>query len=84
MATAKERAARANRERSRLYEAHQKLHTAQARRRRRDNIIAGTVAGVIVLGAIGGQIAFYEVGPGAAADSTSTETPAPSDSPDAQ
>ncbi|MBF0815364.1 hypothetical protein E4U02_02925, partial [Microbacterium paludicola] len=65
-ASAKERAAREARERARLYEARLEHHRAQSRRRRRDNIVATSVAAVVIAGAIGGQALFYSVGPGAA------------------
>ncbi|MGI6878233.1 dioxygenase [Microbacterium sp. gxy059] len=69
MATAKKRAAREERDRARAYAARQQVHAVQTGRRRRDNIIALSVASAIVLGAIGGQTLFYTVGPGSAAES---------------
>ena len=80
--SAKERPAREVPERARLYEARAQPHQSQARRRRRDNIIATSVAGVLVAAAIGGQALFYGVGPGAASDAPAPEeTPATSESP---
>ncbi|HLS93403.1 MAG TPA: hypothetical protein VK015_07800 [Microbacterium sp.] len=65
VATARQRRERAERERARIYRARTQVHEAQIGRRRRDNIVACVVAGVVVLGAIAGQTAFYTVGPGA-------------------
>jgi len=42
------------------------------RRRTRDNVLAGVVGGVLILAVIGGQVAYFTMGPG---------TPAPSPSP---
>ncbi|HEY9308102.1 MAG TPA: dioxygenase [Microbacterium sp.] len=72
----KNRDARAARERARLYEARRQFHDGQARRRTRDNLIAGIVGGVIVLGLIGAQTAYFVAGPGAPAPSPSS-TPTP-------
>ncbi|MDQ7877806.1 dioxygenase [Microbacterium sp. QXD-8] len=73
----KNRDARAARERTRLYEARRQFHDGQARRRTRDNLIAGIVGGVIVLGLIGAQTVYFVAGPGAPAPSPSS-TPTPS------
>ena len=88
----KNRDARAARERARLYEARRQFHGGQARRRTRDNLIAGIVGGVIVLGLIGAQTAYFVAGPGAPAPSpsstptptatTSEPTPAPTTTPE--
>lgn len=72
----KNRDARAARERTRLYEARRQFHEGQARRRTRDNVIAGIVGGVLVLGLIGAQTAYFVAGPGAPAPSP-TSTPGP-------
>ena len=83
----KNRDARAARDRTRLYEARRQFHEGQARRRTRDNLIAGIVGGVLVLGLIGAQTAYFVAGPGApepAPSSTPTPsatTPAPTPSP---
>jgi hypothetical protein len=83
----KNRDARAARDRTRLYEARRQFHEGQARRRTRDNLIAGIVGGVLVLGLIGAQTVYYVAGPGApgpAPSSTPTPTgttPAPTPSP---
>lgn len=61
------------RERARLYQARQQFHRSRVRRRRRDDLVAGVVGGVIVLAAIGAQTAYFTVGPG-------TPEPAPSPS----
>ena len=72
----KNRDARAARERARLYEARRQFHDGQARRRTRDNLIAGIVGGLLVLGLIGAQTAYFVAGPGAPAPSP-TSTPSP-------
>jgi hypothetical protein len=85
----KNRDARAARDRTRLYEARRQFHEGQARRRTRDNMIAGIVGGVLVLGLIGAQTIYFVAGPGApepAPSSTPTPTvttPAPTPSPTA-
>jgi hypothetical protein len=73
----KNRDARAARERSRLYEARRQFHDGQARRRTRDNLIAGIVGGVLVLGLIGAQALYFTAGPGTP-EPTPTSTPEPS------
>lgn len=72
----KDRETRAVRERTRLYQARRQFHDDQARRRRRDNLIAGIVGGVLVLALIGAQTVYFVAGPGAPEPSpTSTPTP---------
>lgn len=61
----KDRSSREARQRARIYRARQELHLAQSRRRRRDNLVAAVVGGVITLAAIGAQIGYFTVGPGA-------------------
>ncbi|MDQ2689344.1 MAG: dioxygenase [Chloroflexota bacterium] len=61
----KDRAAREERERSRLYRARNEFHTSVVRRRVRDNVIAGVGGGLLVAAVLGGQIAYYAAGPGA-------------------
>ena len=74
----KSRGDREARERARLYQARTAFHEGQKRRRSRDNLIVGIVGGVIVVGAIAGQFAYYGVGPGAPAPApTPTSTPTP-------
>ncbi|RKT37003.1 hypothetical protein DEU34_1541 [Microbacterium sp. AG1240] len=75
----KDRSAKAARERARIYQARQELHTAQKRRRTRDNLIAGIAGAVIVLAAIGAQVAYFTAGPGAPEPAASSE-PTPSTS----
>ncbi len=72
----KNRDARAARDRTRLYEARRQFHEGQARRRTRDNLIAGIVGGVLVLGLIGAQTVYFVAGPGAP-EPEPTSTPAP-------
>lgn len=81
----KDRAAREERERSRLYQARVQFHDGQVRRRTRDNVIAGVVAGVLIVAVLGGQFAYYTFGPGAPAPEptptpTAPATPAPTPS----
>jgi hypothetical protein len=72
----KDRDARAARERTRLYEARRQFHDGQAHRRTRDNLIAGILGGVLVLGLIGAQTLYFVAGPGAPEPSPSS-TPTP-------
>ena len=76
MATGGKDRERGARERARLYQARQKFHDGQARRRTRDNLIAGIVGGVLILGVIGAQTAYFVAGPGAP-EPVPTSTPAP-------
>lgn len=67
------------RERARLYEARQQLHRHRIERRRRDNLVAGIVGGLLLVGILGGQAAYFTLGPGAPSpEPTSTVTPVPS------
>ncbi|WP_169582527.1 dioxygenase [Microbacterium thalassium] len=82
----KDRGARESRERARLYQARQEFHNGQARRRTRDNLIAGIAGGVLLLGVLAAQTAYFVAGPGAPepAPTTTTEpgmTPAPTGTP---
>lgn len=89
----KDREARAARERTRLYQARRQFHADQARRRTRDNVIAGIVGGVLVIGIAAAQAAYFVAGPGApeptptpaattpAPTPTATETPSPTPTP---
>lgn len=69
----KDRQSREQRERARIYQARQGMHEQAIRRRTRDNVLAAVIGGVVVLGAIGVQTAYFVAGPGA-------PTPAPSGS----
>ena len=74
-------ASRDARERTRAYQARQEFHAGLVARRRRDNLIAGLAGGAIVLAVVGGQIAYFTVGPGAPSPAPSpalTPSPAPS------
>ena len=66
MATSKnqEREAREARDRLKLYNARQGVHDHQVKRRRRDNIIAGLGALVVIALAAGTQIFYFSAGPG--------------------
>ncbi|MBD7957839.1 dioxygenase [Microbacterium sp. Sa4CUA7] len=77
-AGAKGRDDRVARERARIYQARLDFHRGQARRRARDNAIAGIVGGVLVLAVIGGQTLYFTAGPGAPEP---TPAPTPTSSP---
>jgi hypothetical protein len=85
----RQRDTRAERERIRVYQARQAFHDGQARRRTRDNLIAGIGGGLLILAVIAGQTAYFTVGPGAPEPApstpapTSTPTPTPTPEPDA-
>lgn len=71
---------REERERARVYRARQQFHQGLIARRRRDNLIAGIAGGALIFAVIGGQVAYYTLGPGAPAPTpspTPTMTPAP-------
>jgi hypothetical protein len=72
----KDRDARAERERARLYQARRQFHDGQARRRTRDNLIAGVAGGILVLGLVAAQTAYFVAGPGVP-EPTPTSTPTP-------
>ena len=61
----KDRGAREARERTRLYQARQEFHAGQGRRRTRDNLIAGIAGGLLILGVVAAQTAYFVAGPGA-------------------
>lgn len=71
----KDRSAREARERARLYQARQELHAGQERRRTRDNLIAGIAGGLLIVGVVAAQTAYFVAGPGAP-EPTPTPTPA--------
>lgn len=81
MATAKQRRERIERERARTYESRVRFEQSRVARRRRDNVLACLVAGVVVLLAVGGQTMFYTVGPGAADEAVVTPSPEPIETP---
>ena len=76
----KDRAAREERDRARLYQARNEFHGAVERRRVRDNVIAGVAGGLLVVVILGGQIAYYAAGPGAP-QPTPVDSPQPTDAP---
>jgi len=79
----KERVALPARSLTRTYQARRQFHDGQVRRRTRDNLIAGIAGGILVLGIVGIQTAYFVAGPGAPAPApSSTSTPAPSGEPD--
>lgn len=66
MATgAGKRQSREAKERTRVYRARQEFHEGRIARRRRDNLVAGLAGGALILAVVGGQIAYYTLGPGA-------------------
>lgn len=76
-----DREARQARERLRAYQARQTVHLHKAKRRRRDNWVAGIAAVVIVALAVGTQLLYFSAGPGAAkASSSASPSSAPSSS----
>ena len=82
----KDRGTREARERTRLYQARQDFHAGQGRRRTRDNLIAGIAGGLLILGVVAAQTAYFVAGPGAPEPTPTTTpspatTPAPTDSP---
>ena len=71
---------RADAERARLYAARTAWHDGQIRRRTRDNLIAGIVGGLLVVGAIASQsvhAAVFAPEP----EPTETSTPGPIENP---
>lgn len=79
------------RERARRYQARLAYQAGLGRRRTRDNLIAGIAGGILILAVVGGQIAYFGVGPGAPEPSrtptptvspTSDVTPTPEGTPD--
>ena len=83
----KDRGTREARERTRLYQARQDFHAGQGRRRTRDNLIAGIAGGLLILGVVAAQTAYFVAGPGAPEPTPTTTpspatTPAPTDSPE--
>lgn len=67
---------RAERERARLYQARRAFHEGRISRRRRDNLLAGVVGGLLVLAVAGAQLAYYTVGPGTPEPAATTPAPA--------
>ena len=75
----KGRGAREVRERNRAYLARKEYHDGQLHRRTRDDVIAGVAGGILILAVLGGQIAYFTMGPGAAHPAPkSTSSPSPS------
>jgi peptidyl-prolyl cis-trans isomerase B (cyclophilin B) len=70
-----EREAREARDRLKLYNARQAVHTYKGKRRRRDNVLAG--AGVLLIAALatGTQLFYFTAGPGAPAPEPSASAP---------
>jgi hypothetical protein len=79
----KDRGSRESRERARLYQARQEFHSGRARRRTRDNVIAGIAGGILILGVVGAQTTYFVTGPGAPEPTPTTTgmTPTPTVTP---
>jgi hypothetical protein len=82
----KQRETREERERGRVYQARRAYHDGRARRRTRDNLIAGVAGGLLIAAVVAGQAAYFMAGPGTPTPSptptpTSTVTPEPSTTP---
>lgn len=80
--------ARTEAERARLHTARTRWHQDQIRRRTRDNIIAVTVGGLIVVGAIVSQVVHAQVTapeptPSPSPSSSIVPSPAPTEAPTA-
>lgn len=71
---------RAESERARLYAARTGWHDGQIRRRTRDNVIAGIVGGLLVVGAIASQSMHAAVS-APEPEPTETSTPGPTENP---
>ncbi|WP_426183115.1 hypothetical protein [Microbacterium sp. TWP3-1-2b2] len=71
---------RAEAERARLYAARTAWHDGQIRRRTRDNLIAGIVGGLLVVGAIASQSVHASVF-APEPEPTETSTPGPIEDP---
>ena len=71
-----EREAREARERLKVYNARQAVHTHQTKRRLRDNLIAGLGVVAIVAAAAGVQFFYFSAGPGAPVPEPSSSAPA--------
>lgn len=76
-----EREAREARERLRRFNARQRTHASQVRRRKRDNILA--IVGAIVIAALAAvtQVVYFSAGPGAPVPSPSVSASPPIDTP---
>lgn len=84
--TARERADREARRRSRLYAARKAVHDLQQRRRRRDDMLAIIVFVLVAALATAAQVGYFTVGPGApkpktSASATPNPTPTPTPTP---
>lgn len=71
---AKDRDTRESRERARLYQARQEFQDGRAKRRTRDNLVAGIGGGLLILAVIGGQVAYFTAGPGVPVPEPTTST----------
>ncbi len=71
---ARDKDAREQRERARVYQARVELNASRTRRRLRDNVLGGVVGAVLLLGIVGAQIAYYTAGPGVPAPAPSPTT----------
>jgi peptidyl-prolyl cis-trans isomerase B (cyclophilin B) len=79
--SARDRAERETRKRSRSYAIRQEVHAERGRRRRRDDLVAGIVLVVVIALATTAQVGFFTIGPGApkpSASAAASPTPTPS------
>lgn len=67
---------RAERDRTRLYQARREFHERGKRRRTRDNLIAGFGGGILIVGLVTAQTLYFTAGPGIP-EPTVTAVPAP-------
>lgn len=73
------RASAQERERARVYQARQTYVADQRRRRARDNVLAGVVGGIVIIGAIAAQTAFFALQPADPAPTPSSTVSTPPD-----
>ncbi|TFD47378.1 peptidylprolyl isomerase [Cryobacterium sp. TMT1-2-1] len=77
--TRQDRVSREARARARAYQARQAVHEHQQKRRKRDNVLAWSALGLVLILAVGAQLLFFTGGPGTPAPSAGA-TPTPSSS----
>jgi peptidyl-prolyl cis-trans isomerase B (cyclophilin B) len=80
--SARDRAEREARRRSRAYSIRQEVHAERGRRRRRDDVVSAIVLVVVLVLATAAQVGYFTAGPGAPkpkpkASASATATPTP-------